>query len=309
MAASCANSNNNKGGSQIGIILLGNTGAGKSFLGNILLGRDAFKNECNPNSVTHETEFETFVNDDESYAVFNIPGLIEGDQTAIDRNKREIYKAFEQRPNSVVVFIFVGGSSGRMRDEDLVAFNALHQAFKFKPQSLVLIVNDLPPRRSENYEATVTVSLERLLKISNLKVCFLDRIDNKNHDECNRVRTKLIEFIIGRSTPELHKKEGDIQLHVDTIAKLKVESKAAQEKLENEINSLRDVIADKDREFKAAEEQRQKEFEHLKDEMKRKDQNHSQEIQSMQHRINTLESIPPQVIVKHVKRKHWWKKL
>jgi hypothetical protein len=36
--------------STMGLILLG-----KPFLGNLLLGRDAFKHECSTSSVTHET--------------------------------------------------------------------------------------------------------------------------------------------------------------------------------------------------------------------------------------------------------------
>ncbi|CAF4734590.1 unnamed protein product, partial [Rotaria magnacalcarata] len=63
--------------------------------------REVFKHECSPSSVTHATEFQAYTADGDSYAVFNIPGLLEDDQDAVDRNKQEIYKAFQQSPNSV----------------------------------------------------------------------------------------------------------------------------------------------------------------------------------------------------------------
>ncbi len=65
---------------KLGLIILGNSGVGKSFLANILLGHEAFKHEFSAQSVTHRTEFEEITLDDHDYAIFNIPGLIEADQ-------------------------------------------------------------------------------------------------------------------------------------------------------------------------------------------------------------------------------------
>ena len=65
---------------QFGLIILGNSGVGKSFLANILLDREAFKHEFSARSVTHRTEFEEITFDKHRYAIFNIPGLIEADQ-------------------------------------------------------------------------------------------------------------------------------------------------------------------------------------------------------------------------------------
>ncbi len=71
-----ARNNNN----QFGLIIIGNSGVGKSFLANILLGREAFKHAFAARSVTHITEFQEITIDDYDYAIFNIPGLIEADQ-------------------------------------------------------------------------------------------------------------------------------------------------------------------------------------------------------------------------------------
>ena len=65
---------------KFGLIILGNSGVGKSFLGNILLGREAFEHKFTGGSVTHRTEYQEVTIDDNVYAIFNIPGLIEADQ-------------------------------------------------------------------------------------------------------------------------------------------------------------------------------------------------------------------------------------
>ncbi len=65
---------------KFGLIILGNSGVGKSFLANILLDKDVFKHEFSPRSVTHRTEFQEITIENHHYAIFNIPGLIEADQ-------------------------------------------------------------------------------------------------------------------------------------------------------------------------------------------------------------------------------------
>ena len=68
--------------SQKGIIILGNTGVGKSFIGNILLGKDEFAYELSAAAVTTKTESKDIQFEGETYSIFNIPGLIEDKQEA-----------------------------------------------------------------------------------------------------------------------------------------------------------------------------------------------------------------------------------
>ncbi|CAF1525792.1 unnamed protein product, partial [Didymodactylos carnosus] len=150
-------------GSQCGLIILGNTGVGKSYLANILLDRDVFKHDCNPGSVTHATEFEDIHIGESNYSIFNIPGLIEADQQRIDLNKCEIHKAFQLRPNSIIIFVFGGGSGGRINDEDVIAFRSINKAYDFTRKSLLLFVNDLPNGRKSEYDGETKIRLETLL--------------------------------------------------------------------------------------------------------------------------------------------------
>jgi ABC-type lipoprotein export system ATPase subunit len=65
---------------QSGVIILGNSGVGKSFLANILLGTDTFKHGFAARAVTDLTEYKEITFGNHRYAIFNIPGLIEADQ-------------------------------------------------------------------------------------------------------------------------------------------------------------------------------------------------------------------------------------
>jgi tRNA U34 5-carboxymethylaminomethyl modifying GTPase MnmE/TrmE len=233
--------------SQYGLILLGNSGVGKSFLANILLGFDAFEHECSASSVTHHTEYQEKQVGENHFTIFNIPGLIENDQTAVNRNKEEIYKAFAQCPNSVVGFVFNGGAGGRIRNEDMIAFQAIHAAFTFKPESLLIIVNDLPATRPETYEGETQVKLELLLKMKDLKVCFLNRINGKNEKEREELSLQLANALI-RCAPRVHQKSADIHLDVDELQHLKDVMKELKERAEQDAQKLREIIAQKQRE-------------------------------------------------------------
>ncbi|UJR17244.1 hypothetical protein I4U23_004139 [Adineta vaga] len=158
----------------VGLILLRNTGIGKSFLANILIGIDTFEHRCGTNSVTHETCWDSFLAFGRVYMVFNVSGLIECDQAAIERNKIQIQRAFEKRPDSFVASIFANGVGGRLRDEDLVAFNALTDVYHFRPQSLLFIINDLPSNHSSYYEGEATARLNHLLGMRAVKISFVD---------------------------------------------------------------------------------------------------------------------------------------
>ncbi|CAF4883175.1 unnamed protein product, partial [Rotaria sp. Silwood1] len=106
---------------------------------------------ASPTPVTTVTESIEYTINNTTYVIFNIPGLIEAKQEQIDLNKQEINKAFQLCPNAVVIYVF-GNQSGRIRNEDIVAFHALNNAYPFASKSLVLVVNGIPVDREENYE-------------------------------------------------------------------------------------------------------------------------------------------------------------
>lgn len=110
-------------------LILGNTGVGKSFLCNILLGDDAFASKCQPCSCTDKIDVDCRKFDTTSLHVYNIPGLLEADQEKVVRNKKCIKKAFLDEPHlrTVVLFVFSVGNGGRIKGEDVAAWEAIEQ--------------------------------------------------------------------------------------------------------------------------------------------------------------------------------------
>jgi hypothetical protein len=200
--------------SRNGLLFLGNPGVGKSFLGNIVLRREAFEHKCSSSSVTDHAEFQDTTIGSTLYSVFNLSGLLNDNQTTTDRNKREIYKAFQQCPNSIVAFVFTGESGGRLRNEDLTVFKALDTVYGFQQQSLVLIINNLPQERPISYENELSAKLQDHCKVPNVKICLLDHINIANEQEREQIRSKLIATIL-QCTPHVHSQQGQIQLPND----------------------------------------------------------------------------------------------
>lgn len=148
---------------EVGFIILGNSGAGKSFICNLLIGEEIFANDFDPNAVTTTTRFHRVPCGSFDALIYDIPGLIEADQERIDRNKREIEKAFKECPNSIVLFVWTH-KGGRVVHEDIIAFQALNKAYQFSSESLAFVLNSLPPKRSPQYDEKFTVTLANHLK-------------------------------------------------------------------------------------------------------------------------------------------------
>jgi hypothetical protein len=213
-----------------GLILLGNSGVGKSFLANRLLDDDeAFESKFSARSVTRHTEWKdmTTAIGKHIYSVANIPGLVEANQKLIDENRHEIMKAFEQCPFAIVLFVF-GHKNGRIPDEDLVAFTRINDAYEFPLESLLLIVNGIPSNRPDDYEGKTAELLHELTHVNKNHIYFIEKttLEKSKRDIHNR----LYEAI-AKCEPSYHKKKQDIELVADEISRLKLESKQRQDKL------------------------------------------------------------------------------
>ncbi|CAF1374017.1 unnamed protein product [Adineta ricciae] len=214
-----------------GLILLGNSGVGKSFLANRLLNDDeAFESRFSARSVTRHTEWKDMPTNIGRYtfSVANIPGLVEANQKLIDENRVEIMKAFEQCPWAVVLFVF-GLNNGRIPDEDLVAFKRINDAYEFPTESLLLIVNGVPLDRPDGYEEKTAQLLEELTSIDKSHIYFVERSTSEKSKK--DIHDLLYEAIISKCEPVHHTRKRDIELLSDEISRLKMESKYRQDQL------------------------------------------------------------------------------
>ncbi|CAF1376714.1 unnamed protein product, partial [Rotaria sordida] len=247
-------------------------------------------------SVTHRTEFQEITFDDHHYAIFNIPGLIEADQTRVDINKREIDQAFTQRPNSLIIYVF-GQQNGRIRDEDVVAFNAINAAYPLNIESLLLVVNGLPATRPKNYEGEVMLMLQDIIQvpIAAERVCFLNHIDRENSNERQALRKQLLSFIVELSPTE-HVKAHDIRLKVEEVAMLKKqieemakEFNANKVHFEDEIRQQQKRYDDLITHQKAETESYHRIIERQAEEAKEMRQSQEAQVQQMQQQLETMQ--------------------
>lgn len=202
----------------VGLLILGNSGVGKSYLANVILNRQKFKHELRPRSVTSYTENAPLIVGKNVIEVFNIPGLIENDPELISRNKTEIAKAFQQQPFCVICFVF-SSQGGRIRNEDVVAFHALDKAYHLERRSLCFVVNDVPAIRCSDYEGE-TVGELLSIPADQLRVCFCDPLAANDVAWQRKMRSRLLDVLV-ECIPTKHEKHQNIELHRDEVNKLK----------------------------------------------------------------------------------------
>ncbi|CAF1265952.1 unnamed protein product [Didymodactylos carnosus] len=259
-----------------GIIILGNSGAGKSFLGNVILNREAFEHEYQMQATTVKTEYQECILNQKTYAVYNIPGLIELDQERIDINIQEIDKAFQQHPYAVVMYVF-GTTNGKIRNEDIVAFHAINSAYPLSEKSLIIIVNSLSPNRKADYESQTTSLLTQHFKMNLPYICYVNEISHEN--EKQPLRQQLIQTIT-TAMPKTHEKQHEIELVAAQLQKLIKQVAEFQniiEKQQNQIDEQQKVIEDYKRQKEATENERQrKEYEETKRQQREEAENQRQ---------------------------------
>jgi predicted GTPase len=76
----------------IAVLTCGSSGSGKSFLDNLMLGREAFSHRISATSVTRKHEVETQLVRGRMMAFHNIPGLLEGNLENVPANIAEIQR-------------------------------------------------------------------------------------------------------------------------------------------------------------------------------------------------------------------------
>ncbi|CAF1302735.1 unnamed protein product [Rotaria magnacalcarata] len=261
---------------QVGIIILGNAGAGKSFLCNLLIGGERFKTAFSPRSVTTRTEFHRINGDNgKQLLVYNIPGLIESNQERINENKREIKKAFKDCPYSIVLFVW-GNNGGRIQNDDVITFKALYAAYQFPESSLAFVVNNLPANRPVEYDAAFVVALEDALTPQKYPIeefIFVEQIDPQSADakqKFERPRLLLLQ-LIDEHQPAPQVQHQDIQLDLGQLDELRKILQEQMEAAKIDQEALLARIAATTKSIEALREANKRQIHKLKKRLKKKD--------------------------------------
>lgn len=206
--------------SEYGLILVGNSGVGKSYLANLLANENCFENEFSARSVTHQIESIVCRLSNQSYRIYNIPGLIEGDQTRSRINREEIQRAFNQEKHHPIVIVYVfGHQNGRIRREDVDTFEVMNKSYQFSYNSLLIIVNGLPVNRPKKYNEETAQALSDFLGMKPRRLCFIDQLNSTEIEKKRNVREYLLDCLVQMS-PQIHLRTNQIGLIDDQIDNL-----------------------------------------------------------------------------------------
>ncbi|CAF3394562.1 unnamed protein product [Rotaria socialis] len=234
----------------VGIIILGNSGSGKSFLCNILLDEMRFRSEYDPNAVTVKTERAEIKMGEMTFSIFNIPGLIESDQQRIDQNKKEIEKAFQMCPYSIVIYVWTPNSGGRVVADDGIGFSALHKAYQFPSTSIIYVINNVLSNRKRSFDVDFLVQIKEALTVNQLTLTpddsvFVEKINFDDKQERQTMRKKIINCIAIHS-PAIQEKKADIILETAQLRELRekfkrhqAEAEKDQKKYKSELEEMR----------------------------------------------------------------------
>ena len=100
--------------STISIITVGNSGVGKSFLVNLIVGDNIFEHRCQANPVTTQLESVKIFSSSGERIVHNIPGLLEAKESNIKRNIAALERAFSTSDLQVIETYVSNVSSSRV---------------------------------------------------------------------------------------------------------------------------------------------------------------------------------------------------
>lgn len=147
------------------LLIVGNSGVGKSFIGNALLQRESFRSSFEALSVTTSAQtallaFSTTDGVKHEWVLVDMPGLMEADSTNHQRNEQEMAKAFATAGNNPVIVAFVLTlEGGRMRAEHVAMVqNVLSSVSHLGSSNAFVVVNRVDDVESMGDEIRSAVS-------------------------------------------------------------------------------------------------------------------------------------------------------
>ena len=223
------------------ILILGNSGVGKSMLLNVLLESDEFESKFSSTAVTKVTELDVLHIDDTAYLLYNVPGLLDPDANVAMKNGAEIEKAIRDRSNTAAISLFVlTVEGGRLRAEDLEAWAAIT---KYAPAikdltAVTFVVNKIceddfeSQNDRDDYELAIHKQIRRFTN-ANYTIVLLPKLSKEDKASPKsparlRMRARLITAIDKLEGVALRVAEGArIQLHSEVLKKEIDETRAA----------------------------------------------------------------------------------
>jgi hypothetical protein len=188
------------GDNVVKVLFLGNSGSGKSFLCNALIGSDTFLHRGQATRVTSDNTFVAVVIGGTAYVVCNIPGLMEADPDNISRNKAAVEAAIGFLPGGLTVTIFVMSTTGgRVANQDFQAIEAVLNYVDVDLAATAVLINGVEWDEIENageYMADVTAQVQAIVDPS-CRVEFAAQVpkSQKSNYSSAAMRTLNLELV------------------------------------------------------------------------------------------------------------------
>ena len=277
--------------SVVKVLLLGNSGAGKSLLCNAILGEDAFEHKMQGTSCTADNSFSLVELSDGAWAIVcNIPGLIEAETDKIDRNKRAIKAAFELLPGAPTAAVFVLSCvGGRPVAQDYQAIRCTCDYVKIADSAMAVVANGVDwaelDDAPEDYRADITLQTRAITKRPTLRVDFVGKLakavrSNYASAEMRQLQAQLVALLKSLS-PRPMQPEPGAEIELDT------------EKLKSQMQEMKDAM---ERERAAHAEMMQNERAKWDAQVQAMDAAHKAAMARVQAEIVELRNRPPQIV-------------
>lgn len=273
---------------EYGVIVLGNSGSGKSYICNMIIGEDRFETDCRREAVTTTTEHHRITTESSDLLIYNVPGLIESHHETIERNKREISKAFKECSVSVVIFVWTQ-VDGRPSPDDIITFKALYEAFKFSHKSLMFAINKVPCKRERTFEGRfLALLLQMLNKVSiHLEdMFFIETLNSEDDDKFDFIRDRLLYFIAQHHEAE-QRMYADIVVQYNELQALRIAVKEQLMLIEANKQAFEFQIEHLVKEYKVVRKEQEKSYHNLVVELQSaKKQNMKEQLQLVEQKID-----------------------
>jgi GTPase Era involved in 16S rRNA processing len=227
---------------KLSLVLVGNIGAGKSFIGNLLVNRESFNSKTCSTSVTSEAQAEP-VGDNSNILVIDLPGFDDPSPDTLKKIKQQIKKGIETKSSSQLLLcvLSVGGSGGRVRPSDQDTCNLVKDSFGFGVDQTIVIVNQVRERELESFIPELLQDFQSNPEFSwvdSSRTVFLPVVTSRNEDKATEAFRSSISSLITRSHLTSHSERKPMETKNERTVRLEAERVVKERELEEKRKEL-----------------------------------------------------------------------